>query len=335
MFRALLGSVLIGTVCLIPMTQASADPDSSGCPGGNVVSPAQVDQAADACDLAGKWLDFAGNKVLIPPAGVEVTLNVLGEAGAGSQEWTVANSGSDVTYDAEGESLLPDPGGATGDDAGCERDTYRLNGKRQPGSGPGSGLYISPGDGGNPAAATDAEFRDRIVAALTELTTATGCGYATDVVDIDFQVNAQTTYETDFVLNGDGNSVCAGYSDTDGWSTVDGGDLNKSGTDPVAAACTWTGLGSGTNFEADIRLNTNDYNFTLLPGGAACNNDYDLRSVLTHEFGHAYGLGDIGPNYSVGTTADRHLTMYGSSFTCKSFARSLGKGDILAMRALY
>lgn len=313
----LVASVLVavgalgGVTGFASTTPALADP--AACPTADTLTTEQVDAAEEDCDLAGKWIELEGNDVLIPPEGLEVTLNYLHIAGAGSAEWTVANTGEDITYEADGDEILPDPGGISGPDTGCDRSTYDLNGKKQPGSGPGSGLYISPGDGGNPAGATDAEFRDRIVAALNELTSAAGCGYY-DQIDIDYWVNPQTTYETDFTVNGDGNTVCAGYFGTDGVSTIDGGDITKPGSDPVALTCTWTATGSGNILEADVRLNTHDYNFTMTPNAASCNNSaYDLRSVLTHELGHAFGMADIGPSKSVGTTADRYLTMYESS----------------------
>jgi hypothetical protein len=253
----------------------------------------------------------------------------------GSIEVQVALQEGRLEYASDGGDLIA--GGSTpdGTDTGCSRDTYKLSGEYQPGSGSGSGLYVSPGDGSNPAGATDAEFRDRIVAALDEITTATGCGYTSDTVNIDYTVNPETIYETDFVVNSNGNHVCAGYFDTDGVSTIDAGNLDDPGADAVGKACVWYAAPNGPILESDIRLNISNYNFTLSPGASSCSNDYDLRSVLTHELGHSYGLSDIGPDYSVGTTADKYLTMYQSSFTCRSWARSLGKGDILALKALY
>jgi hypothetical protein len=231
------------------------------------------------------------------------------------------------------------PGGTTTvtEDTGCERSTYSLKGERQPGSGPGSGLYISPGDGPNPAGATDAEFRDRIVAALEELTTATGCGYTSDLVNIDYWVNPQTSYETDFKVNSNGNHVCAGFYDTDGVSTIDAGNIDKAGTDPIAVACTWSAVPNGSIVESDIRFNVDDYDWTLRPAGDSCDRDrrYDVRMVLTHELGHSYGMRDLGPTSAAGSASDKYLTMYEAGFVCRSWGRSLGKGDILGMRAMY
>ncbi|MFJ6297517.1 hypothetical protein ACIQJX_29700 [Streptomyces griseoviridis] len=53
-----------------------------------------------------------------------------------------------------------------------------------------------------------------------------------------------------------------------------------------------------------------------------------MRSVGTHEAGHVFGLGHVGSGHS-------NLTMYTNSFTCKTIARTLGKGDVLALRSIY
>jgi hypothetical protein len=39
---------------------------------------------------------------------------------------------------------------------------------------------------------------------------------------------------------------------------------------------------------------------------------------------------DVGSNI-----ADRYLTMWGASYTCRSLARTLGKGDVYGWQAIY
>jgi hypothetical protein len=46
------------------------------------------------------------------------------------------------------------------------------------------------------------------------------------------------------------------------------------------------------------------------------------------ETGHVFGLGRVGLGHS-------NLTMYPTSFTCKTITRTLGKGDVLALRSIY
>ena len=54
---------------------------------------------------------------------------------------------------------------------------------------------------------------------------------------------------------------------------------------------------------------------------------YDYRSVATHEFGHFIGLSDLhdSPN----------LTMYYATDAGSTGPRTLGRGDVLGLRALY
>ncbi|GAA2766671.1 hypothetical protein GCM10010103_57120 [Streptomyces paradoxus] len=77
----------------------------------------------------------------------------------------------------------------------------------------------------------------------------------------------------------------------------------------------------------DVRFNTRDHEFTNKPT-SRCSNKYDIRSVGTHEAAHVFGLGHVGSGHE-------NLTMYTDSFTCTTKARTLGKGDVLALRSIY
>ncbi|MFC8670668.1 hypothetical protein [Streptomyces sp. NPDC057199] len=110
-------------------------------------------------------------------------------------------------------------------------------------------------------------------------------------------------------------------------SVWDGGNLKSSA---VATTCsyTWSMPGVKNDLrEADVRFNTHDYDFTNKLT-SSCSNKYDIRSVGTHEAGHVFGLGHVGSGHS-------NLTMYANSFTCKTIARTLGKGEVLALRGIY
>ena len=84
--------------------------------------------------------------------------------------------------------------------------------------------------------------------------------------------------------------------------------------------------------EADIKLNSN------LPWGVdadgegsgdALTDRFDVRNIVTHEAGHAFGLGDLYETSAV------DLTMYGYSTRGQVKKISLGTGDIAGIRALY
>jgi len=114
----------------------------------------------------------------------------------------------------------------------------------------------------------------------------------------------------------------------DGVSVWDAGELPE---DVVAVTCSWavTMPDGGPNdlIEADVRFNTRRYRFTDTPG-EGCDDAYDVRGVGTHEAGHVFGLGHVGAGHE-------NLTMYTNSFACSVRARTLGRGDVLGLRALY
>lgn len=78
--------------------------------------------------------------------------------------------------------------------------------------------------------------------------------------------------------------------------------------------------------ETDIRL-TAGVSWTRYPDSPTCSNKYDLLSVVAHEGGHAFGLDHP---YSVG-----NQTMAAYSVSCNGGFRTLGRGDVKALRILY
>lgn len=96
-----------------------------------------------------------------------------------------------------------------------------------------------------------------------------------------------------------------------------------SGSNTLAVACTY---GSGGNIvEADMIFSTSK-SWTPWGNSPGCSGEFDLKGVATHEFGHWLGLGHSdGP----------HQTMYPSIGSCDVSTRTLGRGDILGLRALY
>jgi len=88
----------------------------------------------------------------------------------------------------------------------------------------------------------------------------------------------------------------------------------------------------GVAIGVDMRLK-NGSMWTTHGASASCSNKYDLRSVVTHEAGHLWGLGDVADYES-----HPALTMRGAvgpDEKCTTFMRTLAKGDVLGMRAVY
>jgi hypothetical protein len=77
---------------------------------------------------------------------------------------------------------------------------------------------------------------------------------------------------------------------------------------------------------ADIMIDTGDTLTTHLP--SPCLNKWDLEGIVTHEFGHAYGMAHTGPGHG-------NLTMQHEAQPCSTYARTLGLGDWLGMKKMY
>jgi hypothetical protein len=95
--------------------------------------------------------------------------------------------------------------------------------------------------------------------------------------------------------------------------------------DLLGWTCYWW-VGSGRMGAADIMLDNGDRLVTSIPEG--CTNKWDFEGTVTHEFGHAYGIGHAGAGHS-------NLTMDHSERPCSPYARTLGLGDWLGMKKMY
>ena len=101
------------------------------------------------------------------------------------------------------------------------------------------------------------------------------------------------------------------------------------------ATCRWWTLKADNSIDtiisSDIKINDNK-TWTLTPNFGSCTDAADLKSVMTHEAGHWWGLGHVDPS------AHGKLTMRGggaAAVVCNDMLRTLGRGDVLGMRALY
>jgi hypothetical protein len=84
--------------------------------------------------------------------------------------------------------------------------------------------------------------------------------------------------------------------------------------------------------EADMRFDTSGADWYSGTGGyLACTASgigrYNVRSVATHESGHALGLDHV--------SGSPDLTMYPTASPCDAAPYTLGYGDVLGLRALY
>jgi hypothetical protein len=98
----------------------------------------------------------------------------------------------------------------------------------------------------------------------------------------------------------------------------------------LAVTCVWWEGGSGRthSVEADIVIDSNAGTFFLNPP-PGCLGQWDLESILTHEFGHVFGLGHVS------FAEHRTLTMSDSLPDCSTDYRTLGLGDYLTLSGHY
>ncbi|MFE6166197.1 matrixin family metalloprotease [Streptomyces sp. NPDC056486] len=317
--------------------------------------------SAIECDAIGRMVAYGNTGVTVPQPGMTVevdSLTVSGEIdgfalsvskdgivsyGLGEENTESTVGGSDVPDDLSGtvttpgdkteesdsdgadESDIPQEGDVpvlTEDDfhttalSACWDGAYKHKGWAEYGT---YNWYI--GDGGMPGALSRTQAMWAFTESIHNIVNPNVCGY-NDGVDAWSKYKGTTTYEADINTSG----KC---TDRDGKSTWDAGNL-PSGT--LAVTCSFSAsLPPGMKddlTEADVRFNTQDYNFTNNPT-SSCRNKFDIRSVGTHEAGHAFGLGHV-------TGRDHeNLTMQPYVGSCETQSRSLGKGDILGLKKIY
>ena len=79
--------------------------------------------------------------------------------------------------------------------------------------------------------------------------------------------------------------------------------------------------------EAGVRSSTRDYDPSDEPT-SCCANEYDVHSVGIQEAPHVFELGHVGAGHE-------DLAVYANSFKCQTTARTLGKGNVLALHCTY
>ena len=124
-----------------------------------------------------------------------------------------------------------------------------------------------------------------------------------------------------------GVTAGGGCGERDGTNAVSFGHLNAG---LLAVTCIWWygGKQGGHSVETDILIDdAGGLFFLATPPG--CSTRWDLEGTITHEFGHAFGLGHV-------SFADHgELTMSDGLPDCSTAYRSLGLGDYLTLKAQY
>lgn len=320
-----------------------ADADPGGCPvvQGDSIPVALIPQGTDAvaCGLVGVYAEWPAAVVEIPGPGTGVgmavdSVDVLRTATyrievdeAGGIEWSPGGEGdtSALAPSDELTLLATDTSTPTLDE--CTDSKYNLS-TDEPHWTSTPTWYIDLDT--VPAELTQAKAVDAIRAGVQDVRQSNpNCTHA-------YSPTASSSYGGDGDYSNDvlgesaaaaaGNN-CVQPAQAEAHNIVGFGDLND-GT--LARTCWYYQLTAQHPMtSADIKINKNDYTWTVTPGAAACSGLYDLESVMAHEFGHFYGL------WHVSEAKHGELTMSTQTAPCDKTARTFGLGDMKAMEVHY
>jgi hypothetical protein len=236
---------------------------------------------------------------------------------------TLADGTISVTW--EGDPVLP-PGGGIGGPGKCLDDAKNPYNDQE---GNHKRWYTTLNwwykDGSRPSYLPEGEVVDRLQQAVTNITSVNdNCGLSDTI-------SATASYQgrTDKSANmPNGTNQCA-TGEGDGTSVITFGDA---GGENLGTACIWGDVVAGGDdkiTESDVRLDKEDYGWTVTPGNCSGPN-YSIEAVATHERGHTFGLDHVSES------AHGYLTMSAKiNAACSNWEASLGLGDYEGLELLY
>jgi hypothetical protein len=312
---ALVASVTVGALLLTATPgSASARTADERCLGHGPIPASALARGATApgCSLVGRVVTDGHVSVVVPPAGISVAGEGVGRHGE-SRSLQVTNTGTTVRAVSGGVTQRATPARVARAAGACKDRTFHLEGHRW-------------------------------VKSLK---------YRINLKKMPSRYSRSTVVKQIRVANGNmrkGRNSCgkprittrashylgrtkARPNITTGSTSVGCGKVNR--TNVVAFGnlpggllgwtCYWW-FGNGHMGAADIMIDTSKALVTRLP--ATCSDKWDFEGILTHEWGHAYGLGHTGSGHP-------DLTMQHTARACSPYARTLGIGDWLGMRKMY
>ena len=272
------------------------------------------------CPAGGRSISDGPVGSVVPPPGQTVYAEVLTTSGAEELSVRRLPDGT-IRLDHVGEEPGESAGGDLGravDREGCYRDAYTdYDHKVTERATYNFRVSTTPRD------LSRGEARDAITrAARNVFDTRNGCRMG-DRVPAALEYGGRTGAPAQV-----GDGLCG---ENDGRSVVAFGDL-KGGV--VAAACTISGDRPNYPYDevlsADIKINRADHRWTTSPNSRSCSRAYDAEAVMTHEWGHVFGLGHVSES------GNRNLTMSPAiNGPCQAAEGSLGRGDVLGLDGKY
>lgn len=305
----------IGLIAGAPLARPSGSPDACPPAGGEISAPAlEGADHPERCDFGSRPVVDGPAAAHLPPAGEGVYVEVLTAQGAHELGLFHFENG-EVGLD------LADDGRVVGSPLAASRTRecfnpsyessgwwvqgkmrYRINTRTLP-------RELSP------ASATRAIRR----AGRNIFDTRNTCGLG-DRVPAGLSHQGRTSRLPD---RSDGSCTRS-----DGVSVVAFGELPAA----LAVTCTFYDLGPGLYrvTSSDIKIDKTRFRWTTSPRALSCKDRYDLQSVITHEWGHTFGLGHVpeegNPNMTMSPVING---------TCQRSERTLGRGDVLGLDGKY
>jgi hypothetical protein len=288
----------------------------------------EVGVEPDSTDAEDQALDDLGEEtvvevtedvtVVVPPPGTRISIEVVHEDGRMElvELETDEDGEAELRFPDEDRSLVAATPAVAVCPGECTDDRMNLSGWYWPGP-----LSWSYHDTGRPAALSKANvvnaFYDGAVGPVNARNT---CGLPDHASALQSYLGETGTAPNVSVVGG----MLAVASNDDlnivGWADLPGSFLG--------ITVTWSDVATGKAISSDMLYDNIVGWYTSSTPPAECTNQFSLRGVATHEFGHAFGLG-----HSDGDSCN--LTMHPSTGPCTSGGRTLGLGDVLALEALY
>jgi len=269
------------------------------------------------CSLVGRTVYDGRVAVVVPPAGVSVAGDGIGTHGE-VVGLRVSNTGSVVRATTGAAALPTGAAAARGsaratDPAECKDRTFHLEGHRWR-----SSLHYGVNLAKKPTGLAAATVIHQIKVGNANMRKGrNSCGRALLATPVaTFEGRTKTAPN---IKPHAGSITCGAFNTT---NVVGFGNLPG---DLLGWTCYWW-VGSGKMGAADIMLDNGNRLVTSIPAG--CTNKWDFEGTVTHEFGHAYGIGHTGSGHS-------NLTMDHTERPCSTYARTLGLGDWLGMKKMY
>lgn len=327
-----IGIILTATLTIpisgvVATSQAQANPSISICRSTRPISVSQLGHTVNlkTCPIRGRLLELTlangqlGPGLYVPQHGFGVTNDFLTTTGEYVLSVTITNDVLTINW-----SVPPRPQEvARRPPPACRERAYNLEGPTWEtfGGTPTDAWHYQKSSVPRGISKT-ASLADVRQASINMTHGLNNCGFATG----QFMIIASYKGNTSKSANIDHNGHCSS-SFPDGQNTVSWISFSRRVSTLLAVTC-WTDStfpnGSKNMTEADIAIGSNRGLVDKLPRG--CTSKYDLQSILTHEWGHVFGLAHESRG------ADE--VMYPTSNAC-TVKRRLGNGDWNGMLTMY